>query len=588
MPNISGHRAAVNADGYREARSAPPDIAVEDSLLRAHSKLYQRRKEIEAELRRELNMDDPPGMPLPRPNRGDGAAPFGRPPPVPKPRQRNSRLPPIPKVDADDVPRRRWGDMDGESSARSPQSEANSAVDDRWWRKEQEELQARKHWRQEEDQVAPGSPTNNSAPSSPQRRGARLPMPPPPIPVPGAAAPARERPQSWRQPRSARGASQDPTPSPTPSAQDTPQSSARGSPKNADEPWRLKARELEEIARQHRKNHEENARRREAVRAEREAQEAEAARMSEEQERRRAAAEARAQEAKMREEQRLEEIRREEERRRQKESEEAKKRRQEQEEWEREMRYKLAEEERARREASKKDQQQEAERQREHLDELGRQYQQREERKRQEHQREDREQARRQAEQRWRQARSEDARADAEAERFRKRREENAGVGSPKEERQQRKEEEEAKRKEEEEAKRKEEEEREQRERAERRREAKEEWRSRPREDGAWRRNRYRGRGGEASPEHRGFNRSQSLPAVGRRKDSEQLEAAKSAALQQLRALRQMPSKEERQKGFKDLLRAWHPDKNPQNQEVATAVFQLLQVERNRIINGKD
>jgi len=50
--------------------------------------------------------------------------------------------------------------------------------------------------------------------------------------------------------------------------------------------------------------------------------------------------------------------------------------------------------------------------------------------------------------------------------------------------------------------------------------------------------------------------------------------------MQQLRILQKLPTKEERQRGFKDLLRAWHPDKNPQNVEVATAVFQRLQAER--------
>ncbi|CAE7208293.1 unnamed protein product [Symbiodinium natans] len=62
-----------------------------------------------------------------------------------------------------------------------------------------------------------------------------------------------------------------------------------------------------------------------------------------------------------------------------------------------------------------------------------------------------------------------------------------------------------------------------------------------------------------------------------------ELQAAKSAAMRQLIILRQHPSKEARQKGFKDLLRMWHPDKNPGSPEVATAVFQMIQAERGRV-----
>lgn len=64
------------------------------------------------------------------------------------------------------------------------------------------------------------------------------------------------------------------------------------------------------------------------------------------------------------------------------------------------------------------------------------------------------------------------------------------------------------------------------------------------------------------------------------------LQQAEAAALQQLAALRNLPTKKEQNKAFKELLRAWHPDKNPQNLEVATAVFQRLQAERFRALGA--
>jgi len=56
--------------------------------------------------------------------------------------------------------------------------------------------------------------------------------------------------------------------------------------------------------------------------------------------------------------------------------------------------------------------------------------------------------------------------------------------------------------------------------------------------------------------------------------------------MRQMLSLKQHPGLEARQKGFKDLLRAWHPDKNPKSQEVATAVFQMLQAERGRVLES--
>lgn len=591
LPNIpSPSRIGTNADGVRDAKSAPPDCPVEDSYLHHHSKIFLRRREIEAELRRELNMEEPSMQPLLRGGQGraDGASPFGRPPPVPKPRQKATRLPPIPRVDKDELPRRRWGDVETEPSVRTPAEGSAAPPEDRWWRREQEELKARQKRRQEAhstDQAMPSSPARGRNFSSPSHCPTLAGESPEPMPPHAPSLPVRERPRSWRQPRSATAVSQEPSyadrqrqcspdhslqgahsdveepwreqakESEEPSQagrqrQSSPDHNAQGAHSDVEEPWRAKAKELEEIARQHRRKQEENARKREASRAEREVAEAAAVRMGQEIERRRLEAEVRNREARQREERRLDEIRREEDLRRQQESEEAKQRRQEQEEWERAIRSKFAEEERQRREAQMKDHEQATERQQRHFEEVHRQRKQHEQRRQEEASREE---ARRQANaQCWRQAHAEDARAQAEAERFRKRREEMEaamGQGDPHQHEGRRKD---ATRKEAEDT-----------------------------------RGRRRSRRGEASPD-RSLGRSASLPAaLAQRRDSEQLGAAKEAALQQLRALRRLPTKEERQKGFKDLQRAWHPDKNPRNEEVATAVFQLLQSERNRIINGR-
>eukprot|EP00913_Durusdinium_trenchii_P021071 g19802.t1 len=56
-----------------------------------------------------------------------------------------------------------------------------------------------------------------------------------------------------------------------------------------------------------------------------------------------------------------------------------------------------------------------------------------------------------------------------------------------------------------------------------------------------------------------------------------EIETAKAQALEKLMKLKEIESKENRSKEFRALLRKWHPDKNPEQQEVATAVFQFLQ-----------
>ena len=47
-------------------------------------------------------------------------------------------------------------------------------------------------------------------------------------------------------------------------------------------------------------------------------------------------------------------------------------------------------------------------------------------------------------------------------------------------------------------------------------------------------------------------------------------------AVEKLISLRKLDSDDARMKAWRALLREWHPDKNPERVEVATAVFQLL------------
>lgn len=51
----------------------------------------------------------------------------------------------------------------------------------------------------------------------------------------------------------------------------------------------------------------------------------------------------------------------------------------------------------------------------------------------------------------------------------------------------------------------------------------------------------------------------------------------KAKALEQLLKLKNMEPQDARLKEYRKLLREWHPDKNPDRKEVATAVFQFLQ-----------
>eukprot|EP00928_Gymnodinium_smaydae_P049308 TRINITY_DN3308_c0_g1_i2.p1 TRINITY_DN3308_c0_g1~~TRINITY_DN3308_c0_g1_i2.p1 ORF type:complete len:375 (+),score=87.02 TRINITY_DN3308_c0_g1_i2:224-1348(+) len=66
------------------------------------------------------------------------------------------------------------------------------------------------------------------------------------------------------------------------------------------------------------------------------------------------------------------------------------------------------------------------------------------------------------------------------------------------------------------------------------------------------------------------------LPAASANEDPE-IAKAKAEALQQLVKLKEVEPKEARMTEWRALLRRWHPDKNPNRTEVATAVFQFLQ-----------
>merc|ERR1712110_559361 len=52
---------------------------------------------------------------------------------------------------------------------------------------------------------------------------------------------------------------------------------------------------------------------------------------------------------------------------------------------------------------------------------------------------------------------------------------------------------------------------------------------------------------------------------------------AKKQVLAKLTTMKNIEPKEQRAKAFRELLRQWHPDKNPERIEMATAVFQFLQ-----------
>jgi len=481
LPDLWGQRGHQVSSTPGESRAAE-----EDPFFRGHSKLYNRRKEIEAELRRELHIpqddyeDD--GGPLSPGMARRGTVQFGRPPPVPRPRATRSRLPPIPKVAPEPV-HGRWGNVDRSpsphpsSSSGATGQEQPGEGDRRWWKAEQEALHARSEARVPANaEAVPGNdcPEEHTAGS----------------PVEESPVKARNRPQSWRVPR-----------------QMSTEVVREDVQQQQEKPWNAMAKELEEMARQSRKRAEE--RQQELKEAERRAAEAEAERAEREaQERKRHLEEEQARERRAREQKRFEEQQRREIRRLQKETEEARKRRKEQEEWEAEVRNKFKEEARLREEAQQREHHNLDQKEHDMQAELRRQQEARERRRQEAQQREARQ------------------------------RTEGAGDqhSSP--------------------------------------------------EKGSGARPSSSTRAGHRTGKHEespNRMRASSVPSS-KLRASQELDQARAAAMRQLSALRQLPDKEARQKGFKDLLRAWHPDKNPSNVEVATAVFQLIQAERPRVL----
>lgn len=67
---------------------------------------------------------------------------------------------------------------------------------------------------------------------------------------------------------------------------------------------------------------------------------------------------------------------------------------------------------------------------------------------------------------------------------------------------------------------------------------------------------------------------------------AKEINEAKKEALEKLMALQKIEPMENRIKEWRALLRIWHPDKNPDKKEVATAVFQFLQKGKT-IVNPK-
>merc|ERR1711862_845603 len=59
--------------------------------------------------------------------------------------------------------------------------------------------------------------------------------------------------------------------------------------------------------------------------------------------------------------------------------------------------------------------------------------------------------------------------------------------------------------------------------------------------------------------------------------DPPEIAQAKKQVLAKLTTMKNIEPKEDRAKEFRQLLREWHPDKNPDRIDMATAVFQFLQ-----------
>eukprot|EP00930_Biecheleria_cincta_P067627 TRINITY_DN5433_c0_g1_i1.p1 TRINITY_DN5433_c0_g1~~TRINITY_DN5433_c0_g1_i1.p1 ORF type:complete len:615 (-),score=132.33 TRINITY_DN5433_c0_g1_i1:67-1911(-) len=561
-----------------------------------HSKWYTRRKELEAELRREFNLPEDEAAVLSQFGvRKSHPIPLGKPPPVPKPRTSKSILPPIPKPAEGAAARPRWGLVET-SSEEKPSSDVHAATP--WWKLEQDQLA---NQRQAFD--SPGLSRNDHQEEAlheeDQPSSTRL------------DKTMQVRPQSWRNGMSGEGrvgrsgkaqleaserirgrAEGDVNPPPV-----VPPSAARNESSSeshvveepwrakareleeiasayrherekqsraAEEPWRAKARELEEIAQAHRQQQNEREKQsRDTPQAARVAEDQMWQSFAEEQARRREQLEEQKREIRQREEQRFEDIKREELRRAEKEREEAVKRRQEQEEWEQAMRQRFEEEAQQLKAARQKEQEEEDLLLQQRREEAQRQQEEREERRRRELE---------QQEQRR-------SRHRVEAQRVR------SGIGSE------------------------------------------------PRSNASspipkpcfppgeaspgptvpphmppppsFKRPQPRPRQSSQEPatagasKYGGATRSQpnlvppmrcpSGPGIGgaaAAAGNAELQAAKAAAMRDLLSLKQHPGLEARRKGFKELLRAWHPDKNPKSPEVATVVFQMLQSEQGRVLDS--
>lgn len=563
-----------------QTKSAPAELSAskkdlkQDLFSQGHSRLYERRKEIERELRREFNMEEEAEyrMGADEAPMRKGPAPFGRPPPVPRPRQVRTVLPPIPKPA--EGPRPRWGVIDepagNQDAAGEPEAQE---AKERWWQREREELQRQRN----SEDIGGG--------------GRGLSQPPPPPPPGGHEAgaaqgdprvvqpPVQSRPRSWR--LAAEPSGQEETPewrgvgrrAPSPPCAPSAPSSASPSPQAKrqratsspaeDTPSRRphveKARELEELARELRQQNEESRKRAAKLKPQSPlSQDGEQQPVEEKSSARR----------KAEQDERLEREARDERRRLRREAEDVAQHRRAQEEWERDFRSRLSEEE-AQRQHSRKAEQREDDRQQQQAQaDMQREMREREERRRQEQEQEE----------------SESERLRAKAEENRRRMAEQAAA---------------AQRKAQKEAERVRQRLREQEEAARRRSAQSQADPGQhappppppppprpPRSDAG------PAEGSRPGPGGTSRWRSASTPAspskAAAQRDSQEklhtLRQAEAAAMQEMQRIARLPQKEVRQKAYKDLLRAWHPDKNPSNAEVATAVFQRIQSERAKVL----
>jgi len=551
LPDIGGHRQ------MRESVSLPPENSPEDPFMQGHSKLYHRRREIEAELRRDFNLPEE-GVASPD-RRRDIALKFGRPPPVPKLRRDQflPQIPPRPQQAQSEPPsRHRWGNIE-EPAVISPQR-PRAEKEDQWWRQEQQNLH---------------QPSASSAASAAWPAQEHPPPAPTGSPLPRAERIVKDRPNSWRQKQAQMSAEAQAA------AQLGPAASGAHSPalpSAAPSPdvhkVQQKARDLEDLAREFKQKREARENRIAATADPQvniaEQQHAEA----NEHERQRRLAEEKAQQARQREEdeeQRFEKLRERELKKQQREVEDAEHRRREQEEWESDIRKRFKEEEKTRKQQSQQDMVSEADRQAHAKAEVERRQAQRDgdaerrerharvrdrAREREALRQERQEEARRCLDEEARSFEAEKLRA-AEAERFKR-----PPMGAPPAR-----------------------------------------GRAASRADvagGAASSGVSRERSFGAAPSAPSVPSPPSVPSLQRRSAStpaapaassslpadEALRQAELAAMQQLRGLELLPTKEEKQRAFKELLRAWHPDKNPQNVELATAVFQRLNSERKKVL----